>query len=409
MLMLVLIVLIGACSRSPVTLTAPVIPSSSATLPPLPTLTPPPTFTSTPTRVPLPTLTPTPTRGPKPSLTLALGPYLQSVTSTSVIVVWETSEAVIGEVAYGETEAYGLMQVDPQPSTRHVVTLAGLSPYTLYHYCVEVQGWPLTDDAAFHTAAGPSQPSFSFVAFGDTRSGHDIHQSVIDRAVALSPDFALHTGDLVDAGDSSQQWNRFFGIEEPLISRAPLFPSLGNHEGNSPLYFDRFVLPGNARWYSFDYGEARFICLEVDGYARFGASSEQYAWLQNTLASSRQRWLIVFFHIPPYSALAEDDSELAVRRTLTPLFERYGVDLVFNGHHHDYQRFLVNGITYVVTGGGGAPLYPVSGGEEGLQAFQNVNHLVYVQVSGDSLAASAMTPDGRVFDRFTLSPRPKGP
>jgi predicted phosphodiesterase len=282
------------------------------------------------------------------------------------------------------------------------VTLTGLSPHTGYHYQVEVDGVSLARPSTFRTAPRPDQSDFAFVAFGDTRTQHAIHEQAVDRIQQLAPDFVLHTGDLVEHGGALEQWATFFEIEKPLMARAPLFPTLGNHEGNSVHYFDRFHLPGNERWYTFDYGNARFICLQVDGSAGFGPGSEQYVWLQKTLADNSQQWLVVYFHVPPYSALREDAAEIAVRQALSPLFERYGVDIVFNGHHHNYQRSVVGGVTYIVTGGGGAPTYVVAQPDEYVVVYANNYHVVHVEVRGQMLRATAITPEGEELDRFVL-------
>jgi hypothetical protein len=383
------------------------------TPPPTPSPTLAPTATSvapapaTPTEAPpSPTATLTATPAPTPSAALIDGPYLQSVTASSIIVAWDTDEASTGEVVYGETADYTTRLADPAPATRHALTLVGLRPYTTYHYRLESNGWPLTEDFTFRTAADASQPSFTFAVFGDTRTGHDRHRSVVDRLLALEPDIALHTGDLVTSGSSAADWETFLSIERPLMARVPIFPTLGNHEQDNPFYFDLFYLPGNERWYAFDYGPARFVCLEIDGIASFGRSSEQYTWLEATLAANTQPWLFVYFHVPPYSALSEDDFQLAVREMLVPLFQQYSVDAVFNGHHHDYQRILVNGITYIVTGGGGAETYPVTQPYPGLLAYYNGPHVVYFTLTGETLTGQAMTPEGEIFDTFSLTPRP---
>jgi hypothetical protein len=383
--------------------------ASQPTLPP--TLAPTHAPTATAVAPPLATPTaalpsPTPTLAPTPVFALIHGPYLQSVTPSSIIVVWDTDEASTGEVAYGETADYATRLADPVPGTRHAVTLVGLRPYTTYHYRLESNGWPLTEDFTFRTAADASQPSFTFAVYGDTRTGHDRHRTVVDRLLALAPDIALHTGDLVTSGSSASDWETFLSIEHPLMARLAIFPTLGNHEQDNPFYFDLFYLPGSERWYTFDYGPARFVCLQIDGIASFGRSSEQYTWLETTLAANTQPWLFVYFHVPPYSALREDDFQLAVRQMLVPLFQQYGVDAVFNGHHHDYQRILVNGITYLVTGGGGAETYPVTQSYPGLLAYYNGLHVVYITLTGETLTGQAMTPEGEVFDTFTLTPRP---
>jgi len=300
-------------------------------------------------------------------------------------------------------EGYGASLAYAALDTRHAVTLTGLAPYTVYHYRIVGGGAPLSEDATFRTAAGPGQATFTFAVFGDTRTQHRFHQAVVERVVALRPAFALHTGDLVAHGHSAHEWETFFEIERELMAGVPLFPVLGNHEGNDPLYFDLFYLPGNERWYAFDYGNARFVCLQVDGTTDFGPGSRQYAWLEETLAANTQPWLFVAFHVPPYSSLSEEPEEMKVRETLTPLFEQYGVDVVFSGHHHNYQRSVVDGVTYVVTGGGGAPIYQVTQADEHLLAYENTYHLVYVTIAGDTLTGVSVTPEGEEFDRFTLA------
>lgn len=370
------------------------------------TPTPPPTATPTslPTSTPIVTPAPLPTSTPIISLNTVLtcGPYLQSVTTNTIIVVWETDQPSQGEVAYDETEEHGSSVADSTMGTRHAVTLTGLEPYTAYHYRVESSGAPLSEELTFRTAAGPDQTKFTFVAFGDTRTQHQVHQAVADRIVTLEPDFVLHTGDLVALGSAIPYWETFFEVEQELVARAPLFPALGNHEHNHPRYFDYFYLPGNERWYTFDYGNACFICLQVDGIADFSPQSEQYAWLEERLAANTQPWLFVYFHIPPYSS-SSDALEGDVRRTLTPLFEQYRVDVVFAGHHHNYERNEVNGITYIVTGGGGAPLSVMEEREPTQAAFAVTPHCVLVEIDGQHLRATVISHKGKVLDAFERS------
>ena len=396
---MVCVVLASLTACQPATPTPPTAtPFPMATPPPSPSPTPSPTPTSTPTPAP----SPTPTPVPSSDATLIRGSYLQSVTTNSIIVAWETDRPSVGAVAYGETEGYGSSVADPVVGTRHAVTLTGLLPYTAYHYRVESGGAPLSEDVTFRTAAGRNQTTFNFVVFGDTRTNHVAHQAVVDRIVAMGPDFAVHTGDLVENGWRVEQWDRFFEIEQELMAQIPFFPAFGNHEGSSPFYFDLFYLPGNEQWYAFDYGNARFICLKVDGEARYDPSSEQYVWLEETLAANTQPWLFVYFHIPPYSSV-QDYGEEIVRQTLTPLFEQYGVDVVFNGHKHNYERNEVNGVTYVVTGGGGAPLYAMQEQEPTQAAFAKAYHFVLLEIDGNRLEATVISREGEVLDEFERS------
>lgn len=322
----------------------------------------------------------------------------------SILVVWETAEANSGEVIYGETDAYDSKATDRRVDTRHAVILRNLEPRTIYHYRVVSNGEPVSEDATFRTAADSSQTGFTFAVLGDTQSVYEAHKGVVGRIAAMSPDFILHVGDLVQNGNSGLEWQAFFDIQRELMARAPLFAALGNHERNNELFFDYFYLPGNERWYVFDYGNARFVCLEVDNIVDYGPESDQYAWLEKTLAANTQPWLIVFFHIPPYSS-ANDDGEERVRQILVPLIEKHGVDMVFGGHAHNYERNEANGVTYIVTGGGGGSLMEIEDKEPTQAAFALEHHAVLVTVDGDQLRGLAVASDGRVLDEFQRTRR----
>jgi hypothetical protein len=242
--------------------------------------------------------------------------------------------------------------------------------------------------------------SLTFMVLGDTRTGHAAHQSVVDKMLEVGPPpFYLHTGDFVDYGSDRSQWETFLDIEHDLMQVSNLYPAIGNHEMNHRNYFDALSPPG--RWYSFDRGDAHFVSLQVDGYGRYTPGQPQYEWLVNDLASTSKPWKFVFFHIPPYSS-GGHGSDLNVRQALAPLFEQYGVTIVFNGHDHDYERSVANGVTYIVTGGGGAPLYSKGRDNPASVYFASVHHFVQITLSGDTLYGVAIEPDGTEFDPFTL-------
>lgn len=92
-----------------------------------------------------------------------------------------------------------------------------------------------------------------------------------------------------------------------------------------------------------------------------------------------------------------------VREALVPLFVRHGVNLVFNGHDHAYERSVVSDVTYVVSGGGGAPLYGPQGDNPHSLTFTSAHHAVSVTVKGDTLSGVGVRADGVSFDRFTLT------
>ncbi len=346
-----------------------------------------------------PTASPTPTL--PPSDPPVLGPYLQSPAPGSIWVLWDTSKTTSGWVRYGRAPALDQVALEPQPGLRHAVQLTGLADYTQYAY--QVAG----DEAShtFRSAAGPGHDSFRFAVLGDTRSNPAVHSAIAARIAAAQPDLVLHTGDLVDDGTSQAEWTAYFKQAAPLLEVAPLYPTLGNHEDQAQPYFEYFRLPGNGLWYAFDYADARFIVLKADSFdpSAFAPGAEQRAWLEQELAGAAGKWIFVSFHVPLHTSFAEDPSEVNLRKQLAPLFEKYKVAAVFNGHIHSYERVLENGVTYIVTGGGGAPLYSLNVREPDQQAAALVYHYLLIDVSGGRLTAQAIDIDGKVIDTFEIA------
>jgi hypothetical protein len=309
--------------------------------------------------------------------------------------------------------------------------LSGLTPHTVYHYRVRTSTQVLSGDSTFKTALGPGQTPFTFVVLGDTHAGFHPdtdgrywsqadqgHRAAAGRIMLINPDFYLHTGDLTHYGYDPEAWDDFFAIEGGLMSRITLFPTPGEQDGKSyyggiadPIggrhqtYFDTFFLPNNERWYSFDYGNAHFISLRIDGSIEdISPGSEQYQWLENDLASTNKVWKIAFFHYPPYSYGPTGSKPEA--RQVHGLFTKYGVRLVFSANDRNYQRFVVDGVTYVVTGGGGGKTGELTGGCELLPVYmEETKHVMKVTVSGNTLSCVAIRsdPEGSEMDPFTLT------
>jgi predicted phosphodiesterase len=203
----------------------------------------------------------------------------------------------------------------------------------------------------------PEHLSGGIIVYGDSRTGHDVHQGLVMGMATIEPAAVFHTGDLVKDGRVSANWIIFNRIVSKLPSGTPIYPALGNHEEEAQLYFDNFELPGNERWYSVDdIAGLNFVVLDTE--SNLASGSTQYQWLESELSSSASAtdYTIVTFHYPLYSTSRHGSDEKGVADDLVPLFEQYGVDAVFAGHAHNYERFTINGVRYIVTGGGGAPL-----------------------------------------------------
>jgi predicted phosphodiesterase len=184
---------------------------------------------------------------------------------------------------------------------------------------------------------------------------------------------------------------------------------LGNHDyitANGQPYLDAFYLPHNnpadsEKYYSFDWGNAHFTALDFND----GPSQAQLDWLQADLAATHQPWKFVFYHQAIYSSGPHGYESYIIgkRAVLAPIFEANHVDVVFNGHDHDYERTQsINGVVYIVSGGGGASLYNVN--PQTFSAYaETTHHAVYVEVDGCALNLQAVKPDGTVFDSLTLN------
>lgn len=345
------------------------------------------------------------------------GPYLSQATEHSIVISWVTDQLGDSKVEFGLTSSYGSLEYDPTLTTNHSLTLTGLEISTTYHYRVSSQG-ALSPDHTFRTARRPDEP-FTFVVLGDTQAGYEIQPKLLSFIRASSPDLLLHVGDLVDNGHKAGDWDIFFNTHGFLMAELSYYPVLGNHEyyytTTCPLYFEFFALPGNERWYSFDYGNVHFIALDVndDNVEQEGeqvywyeAGTEQYNWLVNDLETHQSaEFTFVFFHQPPYSSKRHaltDGYAPTMRSNLCPLFERYGVDVVFNGHDHGYERSLVNGVNYIVTGGGGGRFYPMDTENDWSIFNLNVNHFCKISIDGSTAVVEAVDITGNVFDKLTI-------
>jgi phosphatidylserine/phosphatidylglycerophosphate/cardiolipin synthase-like enzyme len=384
---------------------------------------------------------------PAPSIArLVREPYLQQVTATTAVIVWATREAGPAELWFGQPGAPRMAL--PAASAlfsaaqtgmafdyyQHVARLTGLTPLTDYQYDIIVSGLDLNSVIdTFRTAPARGTGNVSFVAFGDSGTGSLEQRQIASLIQNESFDLVLHSGDLAyGAGtgtgpgtfQTTHDW--FFTQYKNWLRARPVFPVNGNHDsradnGNGAPYLGLFVLPENGatatypdhaeRYYSFDYGPIHIVALDTEfAFLDPGRQASQLAWLEADLAATPQPWKIALFHRPPYSAGGEHGSQLDVRAALTPIFERYGVQLAIGGHEHDYERTVPlragspdpTGVTYLVTGGGGAPLYP-SGTGTWTAASASRFHYMRGMVTACTLQVSAVGDDGIVFDSVSIA------
>ena len=302
-------------------------------------------------------------------------PYLQAPQMNGMTVVWHIDKDIPGRVQVWDQEGtmvlernsvpevvdvswFTLLPLPPVPGCIHTTVLEGLEAGQRYSYQVQM-GERLLRKAEFVTAPLPGMP-FRIGLVGDNRTIDIDHQAVVDALAMTSPDVLVNTGDMTGGGMVQEYWDAFFAIEGELLSHVPLLPVYGNHEHNlgEAYYAGFFRVPNDFnrnRNYSLRYGNVHF--LMIDSNLSFEIESEQKDWILNELKSAKDaEFLFVFFHHPFYS-FSKHVPRVNTRNVFHPIFVEHKVTAVFNGHNHCYEHFLVDGIHYIVTGGGGAPLY----------------------------------------------------
>ncbi len=298
------------------------------------------------------------------------GPYLQSGSSTSVVVRWRSDWPGASRVYYGTSPSdLDYSATGPADVMEHEVFLTGLRPDTTYYYSVGGEGGASVGgtrpDQYFTTAPETSRP-VRFWAIGDSGSANAAAAAVRDAYLDLGgrTDFWLMLGDnAYEEGTDDQYQAAVFNVYPNLLRNAVLWPTLGNHDAASLgtvetlPYLDLFTLPKNGEagglasgtelYYSFDYANIHFVCLDAQISDR-SPNGPMLTWLERDLEATAKDWIVAFWHHPPYTwGTHNSDFEsqlIEMREFALPVLERHGVDLVLCGHSHVYERsFLLNG------------------------------------------------------------------
>jgi 3',5'-cyclic AMP phosphodiesterase CpdA len=238
------------------------------------------------------------------------------------------------------------------------VILDDLEPATLYYY--KVSG---LDEKEFYFKTAPTEGEARPVRvwiLGDSGSGDERAEKVRDAFYQFNEgpgtDLILLLGDAAyDLGSDADYQEAFFEMYPDTLATTPVISAPGNHDFKTDLgapYFEIFSLPvdgktgglasGTESYYSFNFANIHFVSLDTEISDR-SPDGEMYQWLVADLKANNQDWTVVFFHHPLYSKGRHDSdnkgSSMAyLREHYTPVFETYGVDLIFSGHNHNYER-----------------------------------------------------------------------
>ena len=370
------------------------------------------------------------------------GPYLQSLLATSVEVRFSSLTPWRAGVTVIDGEGEETTFLESLASVGHRVHVDGLLAGATYRYrIVEVSGDELavppatrvvaTDvEWSFRTSPGRGG-TFRAAVLGDSGVAAGEQETVAELISEQAFDLFLHTGDVlyVDRLDAG-----VFSPYRDVLARSCFYPARGNHDLELRLrgivWRDVFSLPNVAEepqnaYYSFDWGAAHFTML--DWFHPAADDSVQSEFLVEDLEralESDARWRIVCVHVPIYTIGVYAFLRHPLREELPEICDRYGVDLVLSGHDHNYQRTVPlragqpvdawqdpdftrpGGTTYIVTGGGGARLYPrlaTAPHQERTRVFHQAHHAVFLEIGPERLAVEALHPSGELLDRFEIS------
>ena len=322
---------------------------------------------------------------------------------------------------------------------QHSAIMDGLKPNTLYAYRVGGDSiW--SEWNQFRTAKMEVAP-FKFVFMGDPQNDLKQHCSRIFReAYKTAPDaaFWLYSGDICSEPEDAQ-YDGFFYAGGFIFGTTPSIMTPGNHDVDfiwkdgkivkdskgkklrgdsiSTMFLEHFTLPENGlpaykeTSYHLDYQGVRFIMINTNNEDKL---QEQAVWLEKLLASNHNKWTVVSFHHPFYSA-GRDRDDKDTREAFLPIFDKYNVDLVLTGHDHAYARSykLKNGVkvsgnqkgTVYVVSVSGPKMYSVNTGFNNIMAKTagNIQLFQVISIDGNKLKYESYTATGSLFDSFSLS------
>ena len=253
----------------------------------------------------------------------------------------------------------------------------------------------------------PVDNKIRFAVIGDWGTGDQDEAGTARQMIASHQhtpfDFVIAAGDNVYPNGSGRYFSKCF--EQPFAQfvkdKVNFYAVLGNHdvkEGRQDQCQYPMFNMGGQNYYKIERGNglAEFFMLDSTDYGRTQAS-----WLESSLKDSRARWKIAVFHHPIYSSAKSHGSALGLRKELEPMFTRYGVNAVFSGHDHTYERTKPQqGIQYFVTGAGGK----VRGGDIDMKSsfrettYDEDNHFMLIEVDERQINFQAISEKGSVVD-----------
>jgi len=391
----------------------------------------------TPTATPFPPLAELPTSG----IAYILPLTVQAVSEQSAQLLFELERPTEGSLLLRQVgQAGAFVQAFPISSNApyQMLTVTPLEPDTEYEAILALRAPDGTflqpaflgeawGSVHFHTLSDIEPLRVGVI--GDSGFGESVTAKLAEQMAAYHLDFVIHTGDLVyqvseNANPAEAFALKFYRPFSPILHRMPIFAVPGNHEyakdarvDGSPYYFHAFPplsdakwatqpLPAKRQYYALVYQNIQFIFLDSQVFFGEEGRKEQDAWLTQRLQDDQFAYSVVITHVPLFtSSFIHPADSLPVRQAWQPLFASVQVPLVLSGHSHNYERLEVDGITYVVTGGGSAELYPAGKHDPHSQAFSMSSHFVLLEFYDDQIAITAIDKNGKILDQAQVPVR----
>ncbi|MEI8274303.1 MAG: metallophosphoesterase [Paludibacter sp.] len=345
---------------------------------------------------------------------------------TGLTVTWKNT-GTTDQIKWGLTTSYENGSFTPVKRTAYTgyffdYQFPTMTAATTIHYQIydsSTSTW--SADLTYQTSSNDPASKFSFLVLGDSRTNMTVWQTVANLAKAKNSDFGLFSGDVTANSGTGTNWDTWFSSGTSLISQKLLYHCEGNHDsnanGNEAVYLTQFILPNNKQYYTFNYGNAVFIVLNSE----VPTDATQLTWLKTTLAANVDKtWKVVMFHKPFYTIGTHAADMTSYKSTWWKVFDDNGVDIIFNGHDHMYERskpinLNVNatapvstygsgptqGRCQIVCGGSGAPLYTGTITNM-IDQYSSTYHFCKINVVGNTLTDSTFDSTGKLIDTFVL-------
>ncbi|HEX8634785.1 MAG TPA: metallophosphoesterase [Pyrinomonadaceae bacterium] len=255
--------------------------------------------------------------------------------------------------------------------------------------------------------------SVRFLVIGDTGTGteqqYELGNVMLRYRQAFPYEFVLMMGDNMYGGEKPEDFKlKFENVYKQLLDeKVKFYATLGNHDESNQRFYQLFNMNGE-EFYRFTRGNVAFYSLNSNYMDK-----RQVKWMEEQLAQDASEWKIVFQHHPPYSSGGKHGSSSGLREVVEPIFLKYGVNAVFAGHEHFYERVKPQkGIYYFISGAGGKlrPGDVRKGSPLTAKAFDTDMSFMLLEIAGDELHFQVISRTGETVDSGVLTkqaPKPK--